>query len=565
MQTLSILAALLILVPPAAARQDKPVPKKRPLLPAKESLDTPNWGVTSSLGAIPSEDFRDMLEGFHAAWKGKAGNAEGVRKLQLNLHYDRETFTALPNRAGGYALSGGEIHVLADPNIPSSIAMGGAQHYLACAYPKLLERKDLPAWLLGGLTLYLGCGRWADGKVAFDQLELPLNNQAILSFQALPKSSDWVAFEKSFLMSGRDYEIRRRVIDLQGWAVFYYAFNGPGADGGQGKHGALVPALLADLNAGKKADETLLNFAKAVAGSGYSALEKAVKDYFAKLKVEVKDRTESDWIIGETGHYQIQVQKGAFNRKTKQTDQMILQDLKWKMELLFDKYALAFRYQGLMPMKAKLKLYKNRTAYIGAGAPPGSAAYYSPSTKELVGYEDSEETGIVFNILCHEGCHQFFDLAFPGFYESDSIPMWFSEGLADCFGASEIRGRDLFVFTLGGVAAWRVEPVQQFVQQNRHTPIKELLGMDRQPFMINADLHYPQSWSFVHFLWNFPGLDAGKGQYSEIVIRLIDGFKSGKSRDEVYKDAFQIKGKPVSIEDLEREWKAYVKKLKVRK
>ena len=89
--------------------------------------------------------------------------------------------------------------------------------------------------------------------------------------------------------------------------------------------------------------------------------------------------------------------------------------------------------------------------------------------------------------------------------------------------------------------------------------------MDQQPFMINAQMMYPQSWSFVHFLWNFPSLDAGKGQYFEIVVRLIDGFKVGKPRDEVYKNAFQLKGKPVSYDDLEREWKAYVKTLKIRK
>ena len=143
--------------------------------------------------------------------------------------------------------------------------------------------------------------------------------------------------------------------------------------------------------------------------------------------------------------------------------------------------------------------------------------------------------------------------------------MWFSEGLADCFGASEIRGRDLYVFTLGGTATWRIEAVKQFSQMNRLPSIKDLLELNQQPFMMGAQMHYPQSWSFVHFLWNYPSLDQGKGQYSEIVIKLIDGFKVGKPRDEVYKNAFQLKGKPVSYDDLEREWKAYVKTLKIRK
>ena len=143
--------------------------------------------------------------------------------------------------------------------------------------------------------------------------------------------------------------------------------------------------------------------------------------------------------------------------------------------------------------------------------------------------------------------------------------MWFSEGLADCFGACEIRGRDLYVFTLGGTATWRVEAVKMFTQGGQIASIKELLDMNQQPFMMRAQVHYPQSWSFVHFLWNYPTLDQGKGQYSEVVIRLIDGFKVGKPRAEVYKEAFQVKGKPVDLDQLEREWRAYVKTLKIRK
>ena len=48
-------------------------------------------------------------------------------------------------------------------------------------------------------------------------------------------------------------------------------------------------------------------------------------------------------------------------------------------------------------------------------------------------------------------------------------------------------------------------------------------------------------------------------------MRLIDGFKNGKPRDDVYKEAFQIKGKPLNLDELEREWKGYVKTLKIRK
>ena len=535
--------------------------------PRAGSLDSEFWAISSSANALPARDFRDFADGLYGAWKTKAGAGalEPGKKLNLKLHFDRDEYNSLPNRSGGWTLDDEHLHLLCDPTYGKSLAAGGPRIYLREAYPKLAARKDVPPWIFNGLAQYLACAEWSEGQALQDSLKQQLVSQSVLAYQSAVKSSDWAPLEKSFKAEGRDYEIRKRIIDAQAWAVFYWLFNSPAAEGGQGKHAALVVPFLAALEEGKKLDDALAPLLKAATGGNLDKLDKAVKDYFIKFNLETKDREEGDWWVGETAHYTIRVQKGAMNKKTKAKDRQILEELKWKMELLFEKYALAFRYQGLLSQKAQLRLYKNRVNYIGSGAPPGSAAYYSTGTKELVGYEDSEETGMYWNTLCHEGCHQFFDLAFPGFYESDSLPMWFSEGLADCFGASEIRGRDMYVFTLGGTASWRVDTIKEAVQQGRAIPLKDLLDMGRQPFMARADMLYPQSWSFTHFLWNYPTLDGGKGQYAEVLVRLIDGFKVGKPKDEVYKEAFQIKGKPLNIEELEKQWKAYVKTLRVRK
>jgi len=566
--------ALAALLPLTLTAQDTKKPTKKPAAGPLD-LETEHWKVTSTIPAVPGKDFEELLEAYYALWARKAGTAAAsatgggttaaAGKLKMKLYYDREEFNSQPGRSGGYLLKDDELHVLADNHYAYSIGAGGPKLYLQSAYPGLDKRKDVPPWVLSGISTYLACASWKEGAIEIDSLKLPQHNQSLLSLQNLMKGGDWGTFEKGFKADGRDYEIRRRIIDLQAWALFYWLNNAPGEDGGKSANAALVAPLLTSLNDGRKMEEAMAPLLKLTPANNLPALEKSVKDYFQKIKIEVKDREEGDWLVGDTAHYRISVQKGAFNKKTKQNEKQLLEELKWKMELLFEKYSLAFRFQGLLSQKAVLKLHKNKIAYVGAGGPPSSAAYYSPSSKELVGYEDSEETGMYFHTLCHEGCHQFFDLAFPGFYESDSIPMWFSEGLADCFGASEIRGKDMFVFTLGGTASWRVEAVKQFTQQGQVPSLKDLLGMGQAPFMAGAQIHYPQSWSFVHFLWNYPTLDGGKGQYSEILIKLIDGFKVGKPRDMVYKDAFQIKGKAIAIDDLEKEWKAYVKTLKVRK
>ncbi|HLY73873.1 MAG TPA: DUF1570 domain-containing protein [Planctomycetota bacterium] len=260
------------------------------------------------------------------------------------------------------------------------------------------------------------------------------------------------------------------------------------------------------------------------------------------------------------------VQKRARNGTRESTEHARLQELKPRMELLHRKYSLAFGVHSNPEKKASIRLYLDKAAYQAAGAPSGSAAYYIPRTQELVAFEDGNEGGThVFQVLCHEGCHQFFDLAFPGFYERRDLPMWFSEGLADCFGASEIRGGDLFIFTLSGLAGGRIEVIQQAVLARSHPSLRQLLEMNRASFMNGADLHYAMSWSLVHFLWNAPSMDAGNGAYHGVVIRLIEGLKAGKSGGTLVREAFQVNGKPINLDRLEGEWEAYVKKLRAKK
>jgi len=235
-------------------------------------------------------------------------------------------------------------------------------------------------------------------------------------------------------------------------------------------------------------------------------------------------------------------------------DRQILDDLKKRMDLIFVKYAQAFKVEKFISRRPKVYYYKDRGSYVRAGGPSTSLAFYMSLSKTLVGYENPDDKILTtFHVLAHEGCHQFFDLAFPGFYGSDEMPSWFSEGLADCFGSCEIRGGELVIFTTTGSAADYAPLVRDLIKENRMTPLKELLTMDHRVFMAGAQIHYPQSWSFCHFLWN-------KG-YADVVSRLIDGFKRGKPRDEVYATSFVKDGRKLDLDSLEREWIEYAKRI----
>ena len=246
-------------------------------------------------------------------------------------------------------------------------------------------------------------------------------------------------------------------------------------------------------------------------------------------------------------------------------DKAILSELKDRMDLMYSRYAKAYKFDEMLPKRPRIFYYADEGSYVAAGGPRGSAAYYLPSAQKLVAFEYAEGKSSTFQTMCHEGCHQFFDLAFPGFYQKESNPTWFSEGLAECFGANEIKGGNLVIFTLSGPAADWTPVIQDAVTSGQTTPFKALFAMSHEEFMEKSQLHYAQSWSICHFLWCAPSpFGAESGTYRDVVLKLIDGFKQGKEREAVYKEAFSRGGKPLDLDVLEKEWKEYVKKLKTK-
>lgn len=437
-------------------------------------------------------------------------------KKQVHVKYDRA------NRARGKA------------NAQRYLAFEGTRQFLHLAFPAAYA--DMPAWLEEGLAEYFGA---AEGKLHSPNAIYTHANvmtlQRLIREKKAPKVSDVVAMKREDLAKKRGIE------GVVAWALVYYFMNAPDDSGGRGAD----KARLLNLLQGKPED---------LFGDKPDVFQKKLFDYVAKLKAEVPSKDDGKFLNVETEHYTIQVDRNAADlRKLTEDGERI-------MEVIFTKYQEAFRAEGKLSQKPIARFYADREAYWKSGAPRQSAAYYRPDTKELVGYSDDQS----FNVMCHEGCHQFFDLSFPGFYMQEDLPMWFSEGLADAFGAGDIRGKELYIFSLKGIAKWRIPTLKnQVVKQKKYTPLRTLIAMGQKEFMEEsvASLHYAQSWSLCHFLWNYPSIDEGNGKYREVVVKLIEGFKAGRPRDDVYKDAFQLKGKPLSIDDLQDEWMGYLKKL----
>jgi tetratricopeptide (TPR) repeat protein len=106
-----------------------------------------------------------------------------------------------------------------------------------------------------------------------------------------------------------------------------------------------------------------------------------------------------------------------------------------------------------------------------------------------------------YHIIYHEYTHALMDLNFSG------LPVWFSEGLAEFFGNSTLKDKD--------VQIGQISPAHlQVLQDSRLIPIDTLLRADHSSPYYNeqnrASVFYAESWAIVHYLMLDP--DARKRQ-----------------------------------------------------
>lgn len=537
-----LLPALLLMLPAQDADELEDLVKALAKNPDVETVESAHLAVTS--GKSAAEYFAPRLEKVYALLASFL-KVEPKGKLAVRICLSDESYDRNGGAKGTFSSwNPEEKHsvVLVDATYARDLSHGVVDAYLHALAPD--RWKDVPLLLRASLKAYVG---------GYDLKAEPAKFVALQT-------------ERSFLLASRAKELAgrgkltpiKKLAELKEpdlaaqevplWAVGYVLVN----------H--------------KKTSEDLKTYLTAhAAGTAATcpvspSLDIVVSGFFRDLSLKVPDREENGGWVGESRYYTIWVEKGTKRAKPAMDEKAILAELKDRMDLMYGRYAKAWKFDDLLPKRPRIYYYADEASYLRAGGPDGSLAYYLPSGQKLVAYEAPPVgKSTTFQTMCHEGCHQFFDLAFPGFYDKETNPTWFSEGLAECFGANEIRGKDLFIFTLGGPAADWTPIVQQYLEEGRTTSFKALFAMSHEEFMANANLHYGMSWSICHFLWCAPTPTAGEGgTYRDVIIKLIDGFKQGKDRDEVYKAAFTRGGKAIDLDALEKEWKEYVKKLKVK-
>lgn len=266
-----------------------------------------------------------------------------------------------------------------------------------------------------------------------------------------------------------------------------------------------------------------------------------------------KLETRKDWATSfSTAHYEV---------RSTCTPQQV-KPLADHMELVFDTYVKLFSLRQAPTKKSLLVLFKDEKEYLEQpGTPQTSVAYYDPNNKALVGYLEPKR---MYNTFAHEGTHQFTDIALK---DIDRAPPWFAEGLAECIGNSVVQKGKLFMCARNGVIAQDNLPVvQEMIRNKTHVPLRELVGMNQARWDQTPGM-YPQAWSFCTFLLAYPKYEETKsqipnGKYWSVLSTYIKMMSDRRIQPEAaMKASFQLGGKPLDLDQLEKEWIEYVLKM----
>jgi len=159
------------------------------------------------------------------------------------------------------------------------------------------------------------------------------------------------------------------------------------------------------------------------------------------------------------------------------------------------------------------------------GQPSNALAFFQPG--EDVNYIAVTATLPSPNIVLHEYVHFLLRENVGG------LPLWISEGLAECYSTFDLTGKN--EFTLGRA------PDQHIATLNstpRFIPLKQLLAVGPQSPEYNEDskqgMFYAESWAIVHYL-----LFGADGKRRNQFAQLLTSLSKGERFDDSFGDAFQ--------------------------
>ncbi|MEA2708473.1 MAG: hypothetical protein QOF78_1074 [Phycisphaerales bacterium] len=196
-------------------------------------------------------------------------------------------------------------------------------------------------------------------------------------------------------------------------------------------------------------------------------------------------------------------------------------------------------FSGTIGHKFPFFLFRDINDYHAAGGMDGTAGVFNPNTDTLMAFAGEKTTGYTWNVIQHEGFHQFARSVIGG-----ELPIWVNEGMAEYFGEGIFTGDG---FITGYVPPKRLAHLKQQFEGRKFKSIKNMMLLDHARW--NREMsqeNYDQAWSMVQFLAH-----AENGKYQGAFVRFMRAIATGQQWDAAWLNSFG------SAEGFEKQWKDY--------
>ncbi|MEM9380201.1 MAG: hypothetical protein AAGB93_09670 [Planctomycetota bacterium] len=345
-----------------------------------------------------------------------------------------------------------------------------------------------------------------------------------------------------------------------------------------------------------------------------SAVTKSAKSFkkierVAAKEIDTSSRTFEDqlaWAENEAskvdGWRAIGTKSKRFVVLTNATKKAFIEEVLDRLEVSRDLYERDFPPPDDFKAVSVVRICKDREEFQRfSGAGGGVAGYFSPSSVELVLYDNVETNrNSTYAVVSHEAFHQYCHFLFG----QSEAHRWFDEGHGDYYGGMKITGSRGKITPKMPAGLDRLSVIREMVQQETYKPLSEHLYYDHQQWQTQGPSNvscYAQSWSVVYMLRQGAlkkvNKKVWKKEYADIIpnyVRVLnEGFqeayaeirekkiaqakKRGKElepkdliinrfqldprqKQKIWDAAMEASWGQIDVDEFEENWKLYVKK-----
>jgi tetratricopeptide (TPR) repeat protein len=202
--------------------------------------------------------------------------------------------------------------------------------------------------------------------------------------------------------------------------------------------------------------------------------------------------------------------------------------------------------------KPRVAIFNTREAYLTYGEltlsnrQEWTLGYFHPFYRELLLFEDVDQEATL-QTLYHEAFHQFMALMVP------KAPFWYNEGIAEFMGGIkvEVNKTQSKIVERARILDGRLKGLKMSL--NFALKFEDIMMQTPAQFYSGpVSFKYAQAWSMVHFLY-----EASGGKHRSKIEAYFKKLKDGGSP----RDAFDTAFGDGKVDDLQKEWLEYVKKM----